>query len=206
MSCVWDSLIMFWASKSRRSSPPSGSAILSTQSLSHGLRSAPIHTCHARPWHSSRSPVDCNMPGSPQAAPASVTSLGTLKDYDPATWCQASISLHDPCNPSVPTVTQAVAPLPTASPGLFQCQVSVTFYHPFLPFKITTWQTKFSCQYETQSCPTLSQCLCTVLAKIPQILPQWCVFLIIKADFSAQVITIYCPSKAKVSLPQIRSQ
>lgn len=108
---------MFWASKGRRSLPPSGSAILSTQSLSHGLRSAPIHTCHAHPWHSSRSPVDCNMPGSPQAAPASVTSLGTLKDYDPATWCQASISLHDPCNPSVSTVTQAVAPLSTASPS-----------------------------------------------------------------------------------------
>lgn len=64
------------------------------------------------------------------ATPSLVTSWPPFKDSDPATWCQASAFLHDPCHPEVSTAAQA-APSPMAS----RCQDSAALHDPFVSSK-----------------------------------------------------------------------
>lgn len=108
MSCIWDTPMMFSAPKGLGRSPLSA-----PPSLAHTaclIDSGQLHTMPAT------APVfgACHLQYEGVSTGCTwITNLSwaCFTDSDPATWCQASTSLHDPFNPSISNVTQA-PPLP----------------------------------------------------------------------------------------------
>lgn len=102
------------------------------------------------------------------------------EDPEPATECQASVSLHSLFRPSKP------APCERLSYIICQALLPAWNAHVF-------------------PLPNILSCVCSPCGDVsPNISPQWCWSPFNHGwFFSVQLTTIHCPKKAKISYPQM---